>query len=51
MGSPKYGYLGRMYPLEDVENLSQKRLQDLREFAASRLQQNREGPRVAAAGV
>ncbi len=30
MGMPKYGYIGRTYPLEETENLSEGRIQELR---------------------
>lgn len=42
MGSPKYGYLGREYPLADDQVLGDQRLEELRSFAASRLEDARE---------
>jgi len=39
MGSPKYGYLGRDYPLKDTDNLPKRKLDELRKFAASRMKQ------------
>lgn len=32
MGTPKYGYIGRMYPLEGTENMSKERILALREL-------------------
>ena len=43
MGSPKYGYLGREYPLADDLILSEQRLKELRSFAASELERARGG--------
>jgi glycyl-radical enzyme activating protein len=37
MGSPKYGYLGWKYPLEGTKNLAEKKFDELRRFAASRM--------------
>ncbi len=50
MGSPKYAYLGRDYPLEGVENLSQKKMDELRSFAASRMESARQEQRAVAVG-
>ena len=50
MGSPKYGYLGREYPLEGTNNLPEKKLDELRRFAASRMKQNGETQRLKAVG-
>jgi len=41
MGMPKYAYLGRDYPLADIETISQQRIDQLRAFAGSRLEQAR----------
>lgn len=41
MGMPKYAYLGRDYPLADTETISQQRIDQLRAFAGSRLEQAR----------
>lgn len=43
MGSPKYGYLGREYPLPEDQVLSDQRLAELRSFAASKLAEARNG--------
>lgn len=51
MGSPKYGYLGLEYPLEGMKNLEDEKLDELRGFAASRMTQNDDAPRVRAAGA
>ena len=50
MGSPKYGYLGRPYPLEGVNNLPKKDLDELRNFAASRMKQTGKTQRSRAVG-
>ena len=39
MGSPKYEYLGRDYPLETEKDLSQEKLQEIQSVAASRMKQ------------
>jgi pyruvate formate lyase activating enzyme len=41
MGSPKYEYLGRDYPLAEAQSLSEQRLEELRSFAASKLAEAR----------
>lgn len=50
MGSPKYGYLGRDYPLKGTKNLSQERVEDLRSFALERMKQADQRRAVKAAG-
>ena len=50
MGSPKYGYLGRDYPLEGTDNLPKKKLDELRKFAFSRMKQNGETQKLMAVG-
>jgi len=50
MGSPKYGYLGRDYPLEGTDNLPEEKLDELRRFAASRMTQSDEVQKLRAAG-
>jgi pyruvate formate lyase activating enzyme len=50
MGSPKYGYLGRDYPLEGTDNLPQKKLDELSGFASFRMKQIGEEQRVGAVG-
>lgn len=37
MGSPKYGYLGREYPLKGASALPDEKFEELRAFAAARL--------------
>ncbi|MBF0527820.1 MAG: glycyl-radical enzyme activating protein [Deltaproteobacteria bacterium] len=37
MGTPKYGYLGRDYPLPEAETVTEGRLKELRQFAGLRL--------------
>ncbi len=46
MGSPKYGYLGRDYPLDGVGNLPPEKFDQLRNFAVSRLKQIGEGKKL-----
>lgn len=41
MGSPKYGYLGRDYPMGDELVLGEQRLEELRAFAGSALKKAR----------
>jgi hypothetical protein len=36
MGTPKYGYIGRTYPLEGVGNLPEGRIEELRAVAKAR---------------
>jgi len=50
MGSPKYAYLGRDYPLEGTDNLPEKKLDELRRFAASRVAQTDEAQKSRAMG-
>ena len=50
MGSPKYGYLGLKYPLEDTGNLPDKKFDELRRFAASRMIESDGGQRRGAVG-
>lgn len=37
MGTPKYNYIGRAYPLESVENLSEERINSLRELVKAQI--------------
>ncbi len=41
MGKPKYGYLGRSYPLEKAQNLDKSRIEELRRFARRKLERRR----------
>jgi len=50
MGSPKYGYLGRAYPLEGVNNLPEQKLDELRHLAASRMKQDPKARKSKAVG-
>lgn len=43
MGTPKYGYLGRDYPLDDAQTITEERINQLRAFAADRLAGPRNG--------
>ena len=49
MGSPKYGYLGREYPMEDTEKLPDEKFEELQKFAASRMSRNHEAQTFKAA--
>ncbi len=50
MGSPKYGYLGRDYPLEKAKNLSEEKVEELQSVAAARMKEATERQRLKAAG-
>jgi pyruvate formate lyase activating enzyme len=50
MGSPKYGYLDWEYPLEGMENLVEKKFDELRRFADSRMAQSDGAQRFKAVG-
>lgn len=41
MGTPKYGYLGREYPLAAAQTIPEKRIKHLRDLANARLEQHR----------
>ena len=45
MGSPKYGYLGREYPMDGELVLNEQRLEELRALARSELDRSRGGAR------
>ena len=50
MGTPKYAYLGREYPLAGEQNLSPERLEELRSFAAAKLAAARDGDAAGCKG-
>ena len=50
MGSPKYEYLDWEYPLEGTGNLVEKKFDELRRFADSRMAQSDGAQRFKAVG-
>ena len=50
MGSPKYGYLGREYPMGESRKLPEGKIEALREFVRNRMEQHRIVEPVRAAG-
>jgi len=43
MGLPKYQYLGKLYPLEETDNLDEETFARLKAFAEKRLADHKDG--------